>query len=68
MLALKKPQQTHFEMMLKLGLDRTGHMSIPNGQNRTPKSAGQIMLDRTESGLVFSNILHTKFRLSILIK
>ena len=52
MLALKKPQQTHFEMMLKLGLDRTGHMSFLTGQGRTPKFARQVLPDRTESRLV----------------
>ena len=38
------------------------------GQARTPKFARQVLLDRTESGLIFSNILPTKYRLSILIR
>ena len=44
----------------KLGLDRTGHMSFLTGQDRTPKFAGQVLPDRTESGLIFSNILPYK--------
>ena len=39
-----------------LGLDRTGHMSFLTGQDRTPKFAGQVLPDRTESGLIFLNI------------
>ena len=54
--------------MLKLGLNRTGHMSFLTGQDRTPKFAGQVLPDWTESGLIFLNILPTKFRLSILIR
>ena len=41
----------------RLGLDRTGHMSFLTGQDRTPKFAGQVLPDRTESGLIFLNIL-----------
>ena len=37
----------------KLGLDRTGHLSFLTGQDRTPKFAGQVLPDRTESGLIF---------------
>ena len=36
-----------------VGLDRTGHMSFLTGQDRTPKFAGQVLPDRTESGLLF---------------
>jgi hypothetical protein len=36
-----------------LGLNRTGHMSFLTGQDRTPKLAGQLLPDRTESGLIF---------------
>ena len=39
--------------MLGVGLDRTGHMSFLTGQDRTPKFAGQVLPDRTESGLLF---------------
>ena len=35
---------------LELGLDRTGHMSFLTGQDRTPKFAGQVLPDWTESG------------------
>jgi hypothetical protein len=40
-----------------LGLNRTGHMSFLTGQDRTPKFAGQVLPDRTESGPAFLNIL-----------
>ena len=43
-----------------IGLDRTGHMSFLTGQDRTPKFAGQVLPDRTESGLIFLNILPYK--------
>ena len=43
-----------------LGLDRTGHMSFLTGQDRTPKFGGQVLPDRTESGLIFLNILPAK--------
>ena len=36
-----------------VGLDRTGHMSFLTGQDRTPKFAGQVLLDLTESRLVY---------------
>jgi hypothetical protein len=39
--------------LMYLGLDRTGHMSFLTGQDRTPKYAGQVLPDRTESGLFF---------------
>ena len=39
-----------------IGLNRTGHMSFPTGQDPTPKFSGQVLLDRTESRLVFLNI------------
>ena len=38
--------------MKKLGLERTGHMSFLAGQDRTPKFAGQVLLDRSESRLI----------------
>ena len=44
-----------------IGLDRTGHMSFLTGQDRTPKFAGQVLPDRTKSGLIFLNILHTMY-------
>jgi hypothetical protein len=54
---------------IKVVLDRTGHMSVlTTGQDRTPTFAGQVLPDRTESGLIFLNILPTKYRLSILIR
>ena len=37
----------------QVGLNRTGHMSFLTGQDRTHKFAGQVLPDRTESGLVF---------------
>ena len=40
-----------------LGLNRDGHISFLTGQIRTPKFAGQVLPDRTESGLIISNIL-----------
>ena len=41
---------------IPLGLDWTGHMSFLTGQDQTPKFAGQVLPDRTESGLIFLNI------------
>ena len=39
----------------QLGLNRTGHMSVQPGQDRTPKFAGSVLPDRTKSGhMVFS--------------
>ena len=52
---------------LHIGLDRTGHMSFLTGQDRTPKFAGQVLPDRTESGLLFISILPTNYRLLLLI-
>ena len=46
--------------LVKLGLNRIGHMSFLTGQDRTPKFAGQVLADRTESGLIFLNILTTR--------
>ena len=40
-----------------IGLDGTGHTSFPTGQDQTPKFAGQVLPNRTESGLIFSNML-----------
>ena len=39
-----------------VGLDQTGYMSFLTGQDRTPKFAGQVLPDRTKSGLTFLNI------------
>ena len=50
--------------MLYLGLDRTGHMSFLTGPDRTPKFAGQVLPDRTESGL----LLPAKQEISVLIR
>ena len=36
-----------------LGLNRTGHLSFLTGQDRTPKFAGQVLSDQTESRLIF---------------
>ena len=43
-----------------LGLDRTGHMSFLTGQDRTPKFAGWVLPDQTESRLIFLSILPNK--------
>ena len=51
-----------------LGLVQTGIMSFRNRQDRTPKFAGQVLSDWTKSGLIFSNILHTKYDLLILFR
>ena len=48
-------------------LNRTGHMSFLTRQDRTPKFAGQVLPDRSESGPIFFNILPNKYWLSILI-
>ena len=40
--------------LLDVGLNRTGHMSFLTGQDWTPKFAGQVLPDRTESGLIFN--------------
>ena len=45
----------------QLGLDQTG-------QDQTPLFAGQVLPDQTESGLIFSNILPTKYGLPIFIR
>ena len=36
--------------------------------DQTPKFAGHVLPDQTESGLIFSNILPIKYVLSILIR
>ena len=49
---------------LSVGLNRTGHMSFFTGQDRTPKFAGQVLPDRTKSGLIFyipNNRISMKF-------
>ena len=45
--------------ILMLGLNQTGFLSFLTGQDWTPKFAGQVLPDRTESGLL-SNILPAK--------
>jgi hypothetical protein len=49
--------EAHFEgAVLRdggLGLNRIGHMSFLTEQDRTPKFAGQVLPDQTESGLTF---------------
>ena len=47
-------------VIILVGLDRTGHMSFLTGQDGTPKFAGQVLPDRTESGLIFLDILPYK--------
>ena len=42
-----------------VGLDQTG-LSFLTVQDQTPKIAGQILRDWTESGLIFLNILPNK--------
>ena len=44
--------QNHAESMkiTMVGLNRTGHMSVQPGQNRTPKFAGRVLPDRTSTG------------------
>jgi hypothetical protein len=44
--------------MTLLGLNRTGHMSVQPGQDRTPKFAGRVLPDRTESGPLFFPITY----------
>ena len=36
-----------------VGLNRTGHLSVQPGQDRTPKFAGRVLPDRTKSGPIF---------------
>ena len=38
---------------IKVGLNRTGHMTFLTGQDQTPKFAGQVLPDRSESGIIF---------------
>ena len=33
-----------------LGLNRTGHISLESGQDRTPEFAGRVLPDRTSTG------------------
>ena len=51
-------------LLITVGLNRTGHMSFFTGQDRTPKFAGQVLPDRTKSGLIFyipNNRISMKF-------
>ena len=41
------------ESLFHVGLNQTWHMSFLTGQDRTPKFAGLVLPDRTESGLIF---------------
>ena len=46
-------------MHLNLGLNRTGHMSVQSGQDRTPKFAGRVLPDRTSTGpILLSKFVH----------
>ena len=60
--------QDHDTDRYNLGLDRTGHMSFLTGQDRTPKFARQLLPDRTESGLIFLDILPYKLTKKIMKK
>jgi hypothetical protein len=53
--------------LAKLRLNRTWHMGFLTGQDRTPKFAGQVLPDRTESRTNIFNILPNMYGLSILI-
>ena len=57
----KPVQQSKLKLTFLIGLNRTGHMSFLTGQDRTPKFVGQVLPDRTKSGLTFLNILHTNY-------
>ena len=43
--------KVQWRLQYKLGLNQTGHMNFLTGQDRTPKFAGQVLPDWTESGL-----------------
>ena len=60
-----KIQEVQF-ISFRLGLNQTEH-EFPDRTGPDPKFAGQVLPDRTESGLIFLNILPNKCRLSILI-
>ena len=53
--SLKAEKNQNVQLFRVLGLDQTGHMSFLTGQDRTPNFAGQVLPDRTESGLLFLN-------------
>ena len=55
-------------VMMKLGLNQTGHMSFLTGQDRTLKFAGHVLPDRTESRLIFLDNFPTNYRLLLLIR
>ena len=42
-----------YSYIFHVGLDWTGHISFLTRQDRTPKFSGQVLPDRTESGLLF---------------
>ena len=52
---------------LKSGLNRTEHISFLTGQDRTPKFAGQVLPDRSESGLIFLTFYLTSMGYQFLI-
>ena len=41
------------QSLCDVGLNRTGHMSVQPGQDRTPKFAGRVLPDGTKSGHIF---------------
>ena len=46
--------------MFVVGLNRTGHMSVQPGQDRTPKFAGRVLPDRTSTGpILLSKFVRT---------
>ena len=49
---LKQTLEVH---ITNVGLNRTGHMSVLTRQDWTPKFAGQVLPNRTESGLIFQH-------------
>ena len=46
------------QLISELGLNRTGHISVSPGQDRTPKFAGRVLPDRTKSGPIIF-LVHT---------
>ena len=50
---------------IQLGLNRTGHMSVQPGQDRTPKYAGRVLPDRTKSGPILISKFLGMYGLSI---
>ena len=50
-----------------VGLNRTGHMSVQPGQDRTPKFAGRVLPDRTSTGPILLSKFVRTYGLSIQI-